>query len=95
LDALRQQRIHTAARRVTPLLWVVLISDAAALGILLCITGTTSLRSQLVIMVAVVWLTTSALLLIHAYNRPFRGDVRADVTPFERALATFDRELAR
>jgi Protein of unknown function (DUF4239) len=87
LDALRQQRIHAATRRIAPLLWVVLLGSAAVLGILVCITGTSSLRSQLVVMLAVVWLTTSALVFIRAYNRPFRGDVRADVTPFERTLA--------
>ena len=29
------------------------------------------------------------------YNCPFRGDVHAEVTPFERALAAVDHELAR
>jgi hypothetical protein len=95
LDALRQQRIYAATRQVSPLLWLVLVGSTAVLGALVCITGTSSLRSQLMIMLAVVWLTTSALVLIHAYNRPFRGDVRAEVTPFERARAVFDRELAR
>jgi hypothetical protein len=92
LDSLRQQRLHAATRQVTPLLWVVLVSSATVLGLLVCLTGTTSVRSQIVVLLAVVWLATGPLILIHAYNRPFRGDVRADVAPFQRALDAFDRD---